>query len=119
MTATEELRRLLDERGVEWQGGLPTETMVEADGLDLLYVALPDGRVRAFIRNYLTPEQAIEATLAYIEAEREVDRLQAENAKLRELVDELYPLADYGAMDASELDRAHDLMRELGIEVDE
>ena len=42
-----------------------------------------------------------------------------ENAKLRELVDELYPLADYGAMDASELDRAHDLMRELGIEVDE
>lgn len=40
-----------------------------------------------------------------------------ENAKLRELVDELYPLADYGAMDASELDRAHDLMRELGIEV--
>lgn len=42
-----------------------------------------------------------------------------ENAKLRELVDELYPLADYGAMDASELDRAHDLMRELGIEVGE
>ena len=41
-----------------------------------------------------------------------------ENAKLRELVDELYPLADYGAMDASELDRAHDLMRELGIEED-
>ena len=40
-----------------------------------------------------------------------------ENAKLRELVDELYPLADNGAMDASELDRAHDLMRELGIEV--
>ena len=40
-----------------------------------------------------------------------------QNAKLMELVDELYPLADYGAMDASELDRAHDLMRELGIEV--
>ena len=63
MSATDELRRLLDERGVEWRGGLPTETMVEADGLDLLYVTLPDGRVRAFIRNYLTPEQAIEATL--------------------------------------------------------
>ena len=42
-----------------------------------------------------------------------------ENAKLRELVDELCPLADYGAMDESELDRAHDLMRELGIEVPE
>jgi len=78
MTATEELRRMLDERGVEWRGGLPTETMVEADGLDLLYVALPDGRVRAFIRNYLTPEQAIEATLG--------GDLQAENMKLRELV---------------------------------
>ena len=63
MTATERLRALLTERGVEWRGGLPTETMVEADGLDLLYVALPDGRVRAFIRNYLTPEQAIAATL--------------------------------------------------------
>lgn len=46
------------------------------------------------------------------------DEVDAENAKLRELVDELYPLADYGAMDASELDRAHDLMRELGVEVD-
>lgn len=46
-----------------------------------------------------------------------LDQLYAENSKLRELVDELYPLADYGAMDASELDRAHDLMRELGIEV--
>ena len=63
MSATDELRRLLDERGVEWRGGLPTETMVEADGLDLLYVALPDGRVRAFIRNYLAPERAVEATL--------------------------------------------------------
>ena len=49
----------------------------------------------------------------------EYERLYDENAKLRELVDELYPLADYGAMDASELDRAHDLMRELGIEVPE
>ena len=77
-TATERLRALLTERGVEWRGGLPTETMVEADGLDLLYVALPDGRVRAFIRNYLTPEQAIEATLG--------GDLQAENEMLRELV---------------------------------
>lgn len=48
---------------------------------------------------------------------QELKAAMDENAKLRELVDELYPLADYGAMDASELDRAHDLMRELGIEV--
>ncbi len=47
-----------------------------------------------------------------------INEYAKENAKLRELVDELYPLADYGAMNASELDRAHDLMRELGIEVD-
>ena len=49
---------------------------------------------------------------------QELKAAMDENAKLRELVDELYPLADYGAMDASELDRAHDLMRELGSEVD-
>lgn len=48
---------------------------------------------------------------------QELKAAMDENAKLRELVDELYPLADYGAMDASELDRAHDLMRELGVEL--
>lgn len=47
---------------------------------------------------------------------QELKAAMDENAKLRELVDELYPLADYGAMDASELDRAHDLMRELGVD---
>ncbi len=51
------------------------------------------------------------------DAEKMVRELRDENAKLRELVEELYPLADYGAIDSSELDRAHDLMRELGIEV--
>ena len=84
MTATEELRRLLDERGVEWRGGLPTETMVEADGLDLLYVALPDGRVRAFIRNYLTPEQAIEATLGDADATGERQRDAVEVVRCRD-----------------------------------
>lgn len=47
---------------------------------------------------------------------QELKAAMDENAKLRELVDELYPLADYGAIDASELDRAHDLMRELGVD---
>ena len=46
-----------------------------------------------------------------------IAELEAENAKLRELVDELYPLAYYGAQAMRELDRAHDLMRELGLEV--
>ena len=48
--------------------------------------------------------------------ESDLTESKADNAKLRELVDELYPLADYGAMDASELDRAHDLMLELGVD---
>jgi len=113
MTATEELRRLLDERGVEWRGGLPTETMVEADGLDLLYVALPDGRVRAFIRNYLTPEQAVEATLG--------GDLQTENAKLRELVRDMRhegmcECGSRGKCASCEYDYPT-RMRELGIEV--
>lgn len=43
----------------------------------------------------------------------EIENLQAENAKLRELVDYMTPIALYGA---SEQER--DRMRELGIEVD-
>ena len=61
-TATEVLRRLLDERGVEWRGGLPTETIV-TDPIDVLYVQRTDGMIHAYIRSYLTPEQAIVATL--------------------------------------------------------
>ena len=40
-----------------------------------------------------------------------------QNAKLRELVAELWALADGYTPDDSELDTARDLMRELGIEV--
>lgn len=46
-------------------------------------------------------------------------RLNDENAKLRELVDELWALAYGYVYDESELDRARELMRELGIEVGE
>ena len=42
-----------------------------------------------------------------------------QNAKLRELVAELWALADGYTPDDSELDTARDLMRELGIEVPE
>ena len=61
-TATDVLRRLLDERGVEWRGGLPTETIV-TDPIDVLYVQRTDGMIHVYIRSYLTPEQAIVATL--------------------------------------------------------
>ena len=61
-TATETLRRLLDERGVEWEKGLPTETIVR-EPIDTLYVERPDGMMHVYFRSYLTPEQAIDATL--------------------------------------------------------
>lgn len=47
----------------------------------------------------------------------EAERLVEENARLRELVDELWALAYGYVYDESELDKARDLMRELGIEV--
>jgi len=61
-SATERLRALLDERGVEWRAGLPTETMVR-EPIDALYVERPDGRMHVYFRSYLTPEQAVAATL--------------------------------------------------------
>lgn len=56
-----------------------------------------------------------DAQMAYIEAEREVDRLQTENAKLRELVRDLWEYIYIGtAQDGQSL---HDRTRELGVEV--
>ena len=49
-----------------------------------------------------------------IEAEREVDRLQAENAKLRELIADLWEYIHIGtAQDGQSL---HDRMHELGVD---
>ena len=79
MSATDELRRLLDERGVEWMPYSAFSTLyttpdgkpVRADG-DFM-----EGRVELYVRN-LTPEQAVEATLG--------SDLQAENSELRKHV---------------------------------
>ena len=63
-----------------------------------------------------------DAQMAYIEAEREVDRLQTENAKLRELVSELYQCSrQVGCNHCDYKDGCSmfDRMRDLGIEVDE
>ena len=60
-----------------------------------------------------------DAQMAYIEAEREVDQLQAENAKLRELVKAMepflccMPFASCNTLAANVRNR----MRELGVEV--
>lgn len=74
-----------------------------------------------------------DAQMAYIEAEREVDRLQTENAKLRELVRDMWrftgaackkyprlfdPAAQGGQMvQLNAIDAFEQRMRERGIEV--
>lgn len=62
MTATERVRELLDERGVEWDYGITgsTTTMFSVNGIDITFTPLRDGLVCSTI---LTPEQAIAATL--------------------------------------------------------
>ena len=71
MTATDELRRLLDERGVEWTAPnscLRDEMTSWAAGgfyYDAFEVPEPDGTflLTAAHQDDLTPEQAVEATL--------------------------------------------------------
>lgn len=62
MTATEELRSLLDKRGVEWDYGITgaTATKFSVNGIDLTFAPTRDGLVCSTI---LTPEQAIATTL--------------------------------------------------------
>ena len=65
MTATDELRRMLDERGVEWEDFDGEPTWTDDDGR--MYYARgeftfsgPTDEVTVY---HLTPEQAVEATL--------------------------------------------------------
>lgn len=65
MTANDELRRMLDERGVEWDYGItgPTTTRFRVNGVngvDLTFTPMRDGLLCSTI---LTPEQVIDATL--------------------------------------------------------
>ena len=61
-SATEVLRRLLDECGVEWDYGIagPTTTRFSINRIDLTFTPLRGGLVCSTI---LTPAQAIAATL--------------------------------------------------------
>jgi hypothetical protein len=70
MTATEELRRLLDGRGVEWWSEDDQEepayyfiTKWFANGCEQAYEEIPAIRSRSLKAYCLTPEQAIAATL--------------------------------------------------------
>ena len=62
MTATDELRRMLDERGVEWDYGITgaVSTRFNANGVELTFIGMRDGVTCSTI---LTPEQAIAATV--------------------------------------------------------
>lgn len=62
MSATDTIRAMLDERGVEWDYGITgsTTTKFRVNGIDLTFTPMRDGLVCSTI---LTPEQAIEATL--------------------------------------------------------
>lgn len=62
MTATDELRRMLDEAGVEWDYGITgaASTMFNANGVELTFIDMRDGVTCSTI---LTPAQAIAATV--------------------------------------------------------
>ena len=70
-SATEELRRLLDERGVEWRRtphysseSLDNETVFAGDGIEWYANDHLNGRLGLRTARYeVTPEQAVEATL--------------------------------------------------------
>lgn len=63
MTATEELRRILNERGVKWiHGRLSSESTAWLDG-DMAVVANEYGDGLLLVERKMTPEQAVEATL--------------------------------------------------------
>lgn len=127
MTATDELRRLLDERGVEWtepnNKARSHTTYWTAGVLRCGAVEFIDGMVSiASTSDDITPEQAVEATLG--------SDLQAENAKLRELVRHMhtclehYELGDTISCEQCPYDNEtwgcdyERLMAELGVEVD-
>lgn len=62
MSATDELRRMLDERGVEWDYGITgaASTKFNANGVELTFIDMRDGITCSTI---LTPAQAIAATV--------------------------------------------------------
>lgn len=116
MTATDELRRLLDGRGVEcrqteWIDGI-TVRWRGSDGSE--YGARNglsfDGPTGGLVLYDLTPAQAVEATLG--------SDLQAENEKLRELVRDMWNwLAPTAINGGAPLQMIVTHMRMLGVEV--
>ncbi len=135
MTATDDLRRLLDERGIEYE---PIDSVHSPNrrtlwgkvergkgilGLDAKYETIEFKKGMRLTISDCSPTQAVEATLG--------SDLKAENAKLRERIKELescirgdaegiYRLAkNTGYLHTDKLmESVNNRMRELGIEVD-
>ena len=66
MTATETIRAMLDERGVEWTPSVwsaKDETFYTVGEVGFLATEMSNGRMKVCTAGYPTPEQAIEATL--------------------------------------------------------
>ena len=106
MTATDELRRLLDGRGVEW-AAIGTDTCwTGADGYPMRAWETTNGTHMRVAD--LTPKQAVEATLG--------SDLKAENAELRELLQRTWDT--FHDAPAREFFYVKNKLRELGIEVD-
>jgi len=120
MTATDELRRMLDERGVEWWqsvnmlGCVFTRWYSPMFSDEVVAMENGDGELELF-SHLMTPEQAVEATLGATD-------LAADNAKLRELVRDMWhegmcECGSRGKCASCEYDYPT-RMRELGIEED-
>ena len=66
MNITEELRSLLDERGVEWMPSVwsaKDETFYKVGEVGYLATEMSSGRMKVGIEGYLTSEQAVNVTL--------------------------------------------------------
>lgn len=121
-SATDELRRLLDERGVEWDTfSVGNTEYIHWTNNDGHWCAASIGGPLSLHVNILsaTPEQAVEATLG--------SDLQAENAKLRELCGELYhelyaardehwPASYLGDLEPRDVFPRYDELIEMGVD---
>lgn len=127
MTATDELRRLLDERGVEWKSGRVHNNNTSWNVGDSRIIAreLADGTllIQQHSRKHLTPEQAIAVTLGEKPRDKTEEwLLKACNQATQDYVEELKKLVQdwqvlYDEPDYGDYYRLRKRMQDLEIEV--
>lgn len=83
MNTNDELRAMLDERGVNWDYDITgaATTKFSANGVDLTFMPMRDGLICTTI---LTPAQAIAATLGSGTVEKAVERIEVLSGFARE-----------------------------------